>query len=643
MPNRRAHLLWTVVLLGGTWSTCAAAAGAEPPSVELALSFKPSHEVEYETPSQAEYDQCEVNVERGEKTSGWVVLGPQGQRLRRFVDTNGDNVVDEWRYYRHGLEVYRDIDSDFNNKVDQSRWLNMAGSRWAVDEDEDGRIDSWKVLSAEELSREAVRALANGDEHLLQSLLVTEADLRQLGLADELSRKILEAVSEPGRKLRDRLSNSRIITSGTRWLRFDGSMPSVIPGESGKAAQDLTVYENGMAIIETGDKPGLVQLGELVRAGSTWKLTQIPRPLEGDSAEIADGGILMQPAVASSSSEGASSPAGMSGEMQQVLRDLQKLDENSPSPADGAEAVSRYNTRRAELLSKLVELSESPKAKNQWLKQMADGLAAAVQTGQYSQGLQQLKSLEQDLRRSRPNAEVLPYVTYRRLLAEYTLKVQQADADERQDVQDWWLKQLEDFVDRNPDAEDTPEALLQLAITKEFAGNIEQARQWYGRLADRFPESNAGQRAAGALRRLNLEGKTLQLTADGLRDGTIDASDYRGNVLLVFFWATWCQPCTEDLPRIRALYEQHHDRGFEILGVNLDTTVDPVEPFLQQHEVPWPQIHEPGGLESPPARKFGIISLPTMFLVDADGRVISRNISVADLEERLPQLLKDGE
>ena len=91
----------------------------------------------------------------------------------------------------------------------------------------------------------------------------------------------------------------------------------------------------------------------------------------------------------------------------------------------------------------------------------------------------------------------------------------------------------------------------------------------------------------------------------------------------------------EDLPALKELYEQHKPRGFEILGVNLDPEKELVTSYIRQRGISWPQIHEDGGLESPPARKFGIITLPTMFLVDPEGRVISRNASVDDIKAHL--------
>ena len=182
---------------------------------------------------------------------------------------------------------------------------------------------------------------------------------------------------------------------------------------------------------------------------------------------------------------------------------------------------------------------------------------------------------------------------------------------------------------------------MQLAVSEEFTGNFTEAVGWYERLIKTHPQSDPGRRAQGALYRLNLKGQPLKLSAAGLQGGTLTANNFRGKVLLVLFWSTNCTPCAEDLPAIRALYEKYHGRGFEILGVNLDPTAEPVGPYLTKHQMSWPQAHEPGGLESKPAIDFGIIALPTMILVGKEGNVISRGASVTDLETSVPELL-DG-
>lgn len=627
---------WAVFLIGIAGS--AEARAAETPSVKLALSFRPvQKDVEYETPTDAEFEHCTVKVERSGKTSGWVVIGAAGQALRRFIDTNNDNVVDQWRYYNRGLEVYRDIDSNFNNKVDQSRWYNTGGSRWGLDTNEDGRIDAWKRISPEEATREAVQAMITNDAARMAALLVTREDIETLGIEKAVADKLLDSVAKAPEKIRTRLANSDVLTSDTVWMRFDGSFPSVVPAEDGKAAQDLLVYENVMAFVETRKKPGLIQVGELIRVGDAWKLTQIPRPLEGETLQVTEGGILMQPTLASI---GAASGGTVSPEAQPLLDELRALDADSPAPNAGRDALATYNSKRADLLNKLIAVSATDEERVQWTRQMVDGIAAAVQTGAYPDGLKRLESLEKSTRRDDAKSPLVPYIAYRRILSEYSLQLQQADSDARSDLQEWWVKQLEEFVTAYPGAEDSADAMLQLAITQEFAGQLDAAKKWYGKLVSQSPQSPSGVRAAGALRRLDLNGKQLAFSGSGLTGGTIDLGAYRGKTLLVIFWATWCQPCTEDLPQIRALYEKHRQQDFEVVGINLDSAPEPIRPYLTQHRVPWPQIYEPGGLESEPARAFGIISLPTMFLVDKTGKVINRSAAVDDLKDELPALLK---
>jgi peroxiredoxin len=135
--------------------------------------------------------------------------------------------------------------------------------------------------------------------------------------------------------------------------------------------------------------------------------------------------------------------------------------------------------------------------------------------------------------------------------------------------------------------------------------------------------------------RLGLNGKPLQISGTSLAGGDLDSKQFKGKTLLVLFWDTRSKPAAEDLPALKELYEQYKARGFEILGVNLDPEKELVTSYIRQRGLTWPQIHEDGGLESPPARKFGIITLPTMFLVDPEGRVISRNASVDDLKAHL--------
>jgi thiol-disulfide isomerase/thioredoxin len=622
--------------LGTLWTSAASAQGV---TVDQILKYKPVQPgVDYESPQPAEVAQCKVEVERAGKASGWVVYGPAGQILRRFVDTDGDNVVDHWRYYQHGLEVYRDLDTNANNEVDQSRWLNMGGTRWGIDSNEDGKIDRWQRLSAEEASREAIRAMAARDERALSILMVDAKDAQALGLEKQVADEMLKQTANLGQQLQAVLSKSKTIRQGTQWARFDSSllMPNVIPRESGKAERDLVVYENVMTIVENGSETGFVQIGEMVQVGDVWKLTSVPQPLDGDNLEVVAGGLLMQPSVAAL----AEGSVQLSAEVQKLIDQLQKLDEAAPGADAKREDMVRYNTSRAKLLDQLSEAADTQEERDLWRRQQIDGIAAAVQMDAFPTGLAELEAIEEKLRRGAPPSPLVPYATFHKLAADYNLKLQSADADDRGKLQEGWVKSLEKFVSDHPKSEVTDDALLQLAVSFEFLGQEEEAKKAYDRLAREHSGSIAANRGAGALRRLNLVGNPLPLSGSALGGGTIDAKSYRGKVLAVVFWATWCKPCTEELPQMIELYKQYQPQGFEIIGVNLDNPGAPVQQYIQQFKVPWKHLAEEGGLESRPAQDFGIITLPTMFLVDKEGRVVSASASLDDLKTQVPELLK---
>ena len=280
--------------------TIPSVARAQTPSAEQILSqFKPAHAVEYDTPTADEIANCKVEIERGNGTAGFVVFGPAGQVLRRFTDTNGDNKADLFRFYRMGLEVYRDIDADKNEKPDQHRWMNWGGMKWGVDQDEDGIIERWTVLSAPEAARTAIDAMVAGDASLLASVMITRQDVEAIRANNEISRKLLTAAQNIPGQMQKAMSASKTLTRNSRWVRFDPSVPCLIPKEDGKASVDLTVYENAMAIVENGETHELVSIGEMVKIGNTWKLCNVPTPLDAGNSQIQVGGILMQPELGS--------------------------------------------------------------------------------------------------------------------------------------------------------------------------------------------------------------------------------------------------------------------------------------------------------------------------------------------------------
>ena len=634
-PRRCCCVMSCIVIaalgvLGGPRSVFA----DDPPQASFMLDkFRPLQAGgEIERPEAADVAKCRVEIDRGRAHTGWKVIGPAGQMLRRFLDTNSNNLVDQWRYFQNGVEVYRDIDSNHNGKVDQSRWLNTGGSRWGIDNNEDGRIDSWRRISAEEASRVAVEGLVRRDVALLQTVLINSKDTQALGIVAKLEKSLLAAVADPAK----RLAKIAALPPGSRWVRFDCSQPGLIPSDEGKAKVDLEVYENALAIIEAGGKSGLVQIGELVKVGQSWKLTSIPVPLAGDTVQLTSGGELLQPAVASV----AVGTPGVSPKMQKLLDQLRDLDGSPPAGTATRAALSSYHSRRTDVLGGLTLAAATASERTQWGRQMIDNLAGLSQSGAWPEALGRLAAEETRLKKQNPRSPLVPFATYRYLLSRYSRSVQAVtDPAAQAQAQKQWLLQLQQFIAAYPAAEDTPEAIWRLGTAHEFEARVDDARTWYQKLARQYARTPAGQRAAGALVRLDLKGKPLVVAGKNLASTTVSSSAYRGKVLLVVYWATWCKPCTEELPALQAMYARYRARGFEVLGVNLDLDSTPIPAYISAHRVTWSTLHEPGGLDSRLARQLGILSLPTMVLLDRRGTVINAEATLADLKTELPKLL----
>ncbi len=150
-------------------------------------------------------------------------------------------------------------------------------------------------------------------------------------------------------------------------------------------------------------------------------------------------------------------------------------------------------------------------------------------------------------------------------------------------------------------------------------------------------------RLEGISRRLNLPGNKIELAGELLDGSPLDWSAYRGKVVLVDFWATWCGACRAEVPSLLKLYEAYHEKGFDILGVSLDATPEEAQSYLEETKIPWTTLfsadEQERGWQHPLAVRYGINGIPQTILVDRDGTVLQINVRGEALVVLLEKLL----
>ena len=123
---------------------------------------------------------------------------------------------------------------------------------------------------------------------------------------------------------------------------------------------------------------------------------------------------------------------------------------------------------------------------------------------------------------------------------------------------------------------------------------------------------------------------------------SIRLSDYRGKVVLLDFWATWCGPCRMEMPYVKSAFERYHKRGLEVIGVSLDNTPTEVRAYAKMSGMPWPQILQGRGTMTPLKRDYGIRSIPAAFLIDQKGNIAATHPRGDGLLQAIENLLGGG-
>ena len=158
--------------------------------------------------------------------------------------------------------------------------------------------------------------------------------------------------------------------------------------------------------------------------------------------------------------------------------------------------------------------------------------------------------------------------------------------------------------------------------------------------ADQILEGMKQQAAAKEIQRgLATGAKFPDFDEKDLTGKSISVANFKGKVVLIDFWATWCAPCVGELPNVIKTYEKNHDKGFEIIGVSLDQDEEKVKSFTKDRNMPWPQYFDGKGWSNKLAQQYGIQSIPATFLLDGEGKIIGRDLRGEALDDAVTKAL----
>ena len=610
------------------------------PTVVDALKYTPTQPgIQADKPTPEEIENCTIKLAKINGAVAWVVRGPSGDILRQFSDSDGDNNVDTWSYFRNGLEIYRDIDSNNSGQADHYRWFHWAGTRWGINTDGDANhtIDNWKLISPEETAEQVVLALRNRDVKRFESLVLNQEDVSKLGLAPAQAEQLAKRAQAAAASFKKMFAEDSL-GKDIEFSDFGGLKPGMVPAGTNGARKDVMVYENAWAMVKSGEEHQQIQLGTMVSMKGAWKL--IDGPMLGSSQEGLSG-FFFVPSSGGGAGAGANLGNQPTERVQELLAKLEKLDEQITTVAD--EAKHSLNADRAELLKTIAGTMPSQAERAQWLRQLADMVSAAAQDSTYPKGVEFLRGMEKELQAADEPEGVVSYFEFHRMLAEYYAETLADPKVDYAKAQAKWQEDLEAFIDRYPKSAHGAEALRMLAINSEMAGDTEAAVQWYRQVLEEYPESPAVAIAKGAVVRLTSKGRQIRLQGNAIRGGKVDLSDYRDKVVVIQYWTSSSDICKADHAVLGDLYKKYGGaRGLEIIGVNLDFVRSDLLSYLKANRLPWKQLHEPGGFDSRLASEMGVVTVPLMLMVGPDGLVISDNIQAAEIEAELKKHLSSS-